>query len=196
MFEVTGFTANAEVLGSPREVHYDDGCLEIRGLSIGEARQAIDRLTTNAPPPVAVIVAPKPHVASEQAHAKVVKAPVHEKPAPIQLDTEEVVAAKAPIKSNGASNHVNGNGVLKATAGNPGGYSFEEACKVAPSWVGTVSQPVNYLFAHGITELPAVEAEILKLHEKQLLSFFPPDIEPTRIKERVKRVYTTLREEQ
>jgi len=46
VLELTGFTAQAEVLGSTREVAYENGVLEVRGCSLGEAKQMIERLGT------------------------------------------------------------------------------------------------------------------------------------------------------
>ena len=67
----------------------------------------------------------------------------------------------------------------------PSGYSFDEACKVAKDWTA-IPQPLNYLIAHGVKDPPAIEAEVLKMAEKGVLSFFA-NIEPDAQRSRVKR---------
>lgn len=49
IFTIKGFVADANVGGVPREVEFKDGCLHIRGLDIGEARELLRQL---APPEV------------------------------------------------------------------------------------------------------------------------------------------------
>ena len=183
VFELTGFTAQAEVLGSAREVSYEDGRLEVRGVSLSEAKQLIERLSTGTLQAVSVdsvktdpAPAPepekKPKAKKEDAKPVAAPAPSEAKPAPTPAPSEVKAPTPPPEAAQPATNGVTG-------------YNFEAACTVAKDWTA-LKQPVKYLIDHGVKDYPAVEAEVLKMREKGVLSFFKESENP---QARIKKTY-------